>query len=139
VGDRSERPFDTVAEPGSGPAPADPSLEGWAPDITDAETLAEVVDRAFDYRGDVTVVTADGALKTGYLFNRNRDDVTPFVEMFPSAGGPAETIAYASIRRIVFTGKDTAAGGSYAAWLKRKHAGGDADATHPGTTAASGG
>jgi hypothetical protein len=139
VGERPEGPFDTVAEPRSGPAPSHRSLEGWGPDIPGAETLADVIDRAFDYRGDVTVVTTDGASRTGYLFNRNRESATPFVQMFPSAGGAAETIAYASIRQIVFTGKDTAAGGSYAAWVKRKHAGGDADAPPPGTTAVSGG
>ena len=57
----------------------DKSLEGWAPEIPDAGTLAEVVDRAFDYRGDVTVVLDDGRELIGYLFNRNRDVAEPFL------------------------------------------------------------
>lgn len=98
------------------------SLEGWAPDIRDAATLAEVVDRAFDYRGDVTVVLHDGRELIGYLFNRNRDAAEPYVQMFEREGRDPSSIPYARIRAIRFTGKDTAAGNSYAAWLRSKEA-----------------
>ena len=98
------------------------SLEGWAPDIHDAVTLAEVVDRAFDYRGDVTVLLDDGRELNGYLFNRNPDAAEPFVQMFEREGSGASSIPYARIRAIRFTGKDTAAGNSYAAWLRSKEA-----------------
>ena len=101
---------------------AESSLEGWAPEIPDAATKAEVIDRAFDYRGDVTIATADGRTTVGYVYNRNRDVADPYIELFPTAGGPAETIPYARIRGVVFSGKDTAAGNSYAAWLRRKDA-----------------
>ena len=94
------------------------SLEGWAPDIPDAATLADVLDRAFDYRGDVTLVLADGSQVDGYLFNRNRDVAEPFVQVFAGTGGDPLTIPYARIRAVRFTGKDTAAGNSYAAWLR---------------------
>ena len=40
-----------------------------------------------------------------------------------SAGEGPITIPYAAIRAIRFTGKDPAAGNSYAAWLDRKAAG----------------
>jgi hypothetical protein len=100
----------------------DTSLEGWAPEIPDAATLAEVVDRAFDYRGDVTLVLTDGRQVEGYLFNRDRDVAEPFVQMFERDGGQPATIAYARIRSICFTGKDTAAGNSYAAWLRLRQA-----------------
>jgi hypothetical protein len=98
------------------------SLEGWAPEIADDETLAAVVEHAFDYRSDVTIATRGGLLRVGYVFNRRRDVSVPFLEILPAAGGPAETIAYAEIQSIAFTGRDTAAGNSYAAWLKRKQA-----------------
>ena len=98
------------------------SLEGWAPESTDAATLAEAVDRAFDYRGDVTLALADGRQLDGYLFNRNADVAEPFVQMFERAGGGPITIPYARIRAIRFTGKDTAAGNSYAAWLRLRQA-----------------
>ena len=98
------------------------SLEGWAPEIPDAATLAEVVDRAFDYRGDVTVTLHDGRELVGYLFNRNRDAAEPFVQMFERESSGPSSILYARIRSIRFTGKDTAAGNSYAAWLRSKEA-----------------
>ena len=100
----------------------DKSLEGWAPAIPDAAALAEVVERAFDYRGDVTLTLDDGRELVGYLFNRNRDAAEPFVQMFEREGSGPSTILYARIRAIRFTGKDTAAGNSYAAWLRSREA-----------------
>jgi len=98
------------------------SLEGWAPEIPDAATLAEVVDRAFDYRGDVTVVLDDGRELVGYLFNRTRDVAEPFVQMFERENAGPSRVPYARIRAIRFTGRDTAAGNSYAAWLRSREA-----------------
>jgi hypothetical protein len=98
------------------------SLEGWAPQIGDAATLAEVIERAFDYRGDVTLTLDDGRTIDGYLFNRNRDAAEPFVQVFARGEDEATTIPYASIRAVRFTGKDTAAGNSYAAWLRLREA-----------------
>lgn len=95
-------------------------FEGWAPgpDVP----LAEVIDHAFDYRGNVTVERRDGAELSGYLSNRDARAREPFVQMFDMAGEGPITIPYREIRAIRFTGKDTAAGNSYAAWLERKAA-----------------
>lgn len=98
------------------------TLEGWTPEITDPRTLAEVIDRAFDYRGDVTVVKHDGSELIGYLFNRDADAAVPFVQVFERASGDPVTVPYADIRAVAFTGKDTAAGNSYAAWLRAREA-----------------
>ena len=96
------------------------SLEGWDPGPVEGPDLAFVVERAFDYRGDVTVVQRDGREVVGYLFNRDVDMGDPFVQMFPRDGGEAVTIPYAHIASIRFTGRDTAAGNSYAAWLRSR-------------------
>ena len=96
------------------------SLEGWIPGPDVA--LADVIERAFDYRGNVTLVRRDGTELVGYLFNRNTRAVEPFVQMFDTAGEGPITIPYAGIRAIRFTGKDPAAGNSYTAWLDRKAA-----------------
>ena len=101
-----------MSEPGS--------LEGWVPDA--GVPLTDVIDHAFDYRGNVTVERRDGTEVSGYLFNRDARAREPFVQMFDLAGEGPLTIRYADIRRIRFTGKDTAAGNSYAAWLERKSA-----------------
>lgn len=98
------------------------SLEGWDPGLVDGPDLAFVVERAFDYRGDVTVVQRDGRELVGYLFNRDVDARAPFVQLFSRDGGEAITIQYADIASIRFTGRDTAAGNSYAAWLRSREA-----------------
>jgi hypothetical protein len=107
------------------------SLEGWDPGAVDGPDLAYVVERAFDYRGDVTVVRRDGAELVGYLFNRNSEPPEPFVQVFARDGGEPVTIPYARIASIRFTGRDTAAGTSYAAWLRSR----EAKATPPSTGA----
>ena len=96
------------------------SLEGWVPgpDVP----LTEIVERAFDYRGNVTVERRDGSEIVGYLFNRDTDAAAPFVQLFDTAGAGPIDVPYADIRTIRFTGRDTAAGNSYAAWLERKAA-----------------
>ena len=100
------------------------SREGWTPDLAgaDPEIVADAIDEAFDYRGDVTITTRGGQRLVGYLFNRRRDVAEPFVQVLPAAGGGPEVVAYADIQGIAFTGKDTASGNSYAAWLQRKEA-----------------
>ena len=96
------------------------SLEGWEPVVGEAQSLADVIDRAFDYRGDVTVVRHDGSQIVGYLFNRNAEAPEPYVQMFDRAGNGPFAIPYAKIVTIRFTGKDPAAGKSYEAWVRRK-------------------
>jgi hypothetical protein len=95
------------------------SLEGWSPAVGREVALDEVVDLAFDYRGDVTVSLADGRQLTGYVYNRDRDVADPYL-MMVDPGGASHTLRYAEIDTIAFTGKDTAAGKSYEAWLRRK-------------------
>jgi len=97
-------------------------LEGWDPGPIEGAALVAAVERAFDYRGDVTVVRRDGGDLVGYLFNRDADAATPFVQLFANSGGDPVTIPYADIRSIRFTGRDTAAGNSYAAWLRSREA-----------------
>ena len=102
--------------------PDERTPEGWDPGPLEGGALAETVERAFDYRGDVTVVRRDGGEVVGYLFNREADAATPFVQLFAASGGGPLTIPYADIRSIRFTGRDTAAGNSYAAWLRSREA-----------------
>src|SRR3989442_15479376 len=96
------------------------AFEGWAPEIGRDVSLETVVDKAFDYRGNVTVVKTDGSETVGYVFNRNRDVAVPFVQMFDVDGPGPISIPYADIRAIRFTRRATAAGNSYPAWLRAK-------------------
>ena len=96
------------------------NLEGWVPgpDVS----LIELIERAFDYRGNVTIVRTDDTEFVGYLFNRNTLVPEPFVQLYDTAGDGPITMPYAEIRTIRFTGKDPAIGNSYTAWLERKAA-----------------
>ena len=88
------------------------TLEGWVPQINDYLSLGEVVEFAFDYRGNTTVVKRDGAEVVGYIFNRNADVPEPFIQLFDEQGDGPFTIPYRDI--------DTAAGNSWKAWVERK-------------------
>ena len=108
------------------------ALEGWTPEIGKGVQLDEVIDKAFDYRGNITLVKTDGSETVGYLFNRDRDAAVPFVQMFDANGAGPISIPYADIRTIRFTGRDTATGNSYAAWLRAKEAAKSARQTEKG-------
>ncbi|MGH7310682.1 MAG: hypothetical protein ACREK6_18525 [Candidatus Rokuibacteriota bacterium] len=95
------------------------SLEGWAPRVGGDVRLTEVIDLAFDYRGDVTLVLTDGRDLAGYVYNRDRDVAEPYLQVV-DASGASHTLRYIEVRTIRFTGRDTAAGTSYEAWLRRK-------------------
>jgi hypothetical protein len=96
------------------------TLEGWVPEIGEYLTLAEVIDFAFDYRGNTTIVKADGSEVVAYLFNRDARASEPFVQFFDETGDGPFTLRYADIANVKFTGKDMAAGNSWKAWLERK-------------------
>jgi hypothetical protein len=102
--------------------PDERPLEGWDPGPLEGAALGEVIEQAFDYRGDVTIVRRNGSELVGYIFNRNAEVGAPFVQVFAADGGDPVTIPYADIGSIRFTGRDTAAGTSYAAWLRRREA-----------------
>lgn len=96
------------------------SLEGWVPDVSTDVTLAQVIDYAFEYRGDVSIDKVDGTTVVGYLFNRNAATTVPTVEVIEVDTGERLRLPYAQIRNIRFTGRDTAAGKSWEAWQRRR-------------------
>ena len=96
------------------------SLQGWVPDIGPYLTLEEVIEHAFDYRGNVTVVRRDGSELVGYLFNRDSSAPEPFVQLIDEDGNGPLRVGYAEIASVRFTGKDTAEGNSWKAWMERK-------------------
>jgi hypothetical protein len=95
------------------------SLQGVVFTFHSEQDRREGIDKAFDYRGDVTL-TVRGQQVEGYLFNRDSKAVPPRVELFPKGSETAQIIPYADIEAISFTGKDTADGKSWAAWVAKK-------------------
>ena len=105
------------------------NLEGWIPALaTDAE-IRDALEKAFDYRGDVTVTRKDGGLVEGYLYDRRTGTTLAdsMIRIIPSPpkGVPAETtvqrltIPYADVAALQFTGRDTAAGKTFEAWVRK--------------------
>jgi len=82
--------------------------------------LAEAVELAFDYRGDVTVSLKSGEPLSGYLFNRQINGSDSYLEVFPSDSSEARQIRYDQITAIAFTGEDTATGKSWENWIAKK-------------------
>jgi hypothetical protein len=96
------------------------SLEGRVFRPASRLDLAEAVEFAFDYRGDVTIELMSGESVVGYLFNRDADDPDPWIEVFPADDPTPRRIAYANIASLAFTGEDTANGKSWEAWVSKK-------------------
>lgn len=94
--------------------------EGWEPTIGDDLSVAELVEIAFDYRGDVTLERVDGSEVLGYLFNRDARGPSPFVELFEAESGARVRVPYGDIAGIRFTGRDMASGWMYEAFKRKK-------------------
>ncbi len=71
--------------------------------------IDDLVERAFHFRGDVTIHTDDGGALTGYLFNRNARAGEPFAQLFETGTGREVAIPYRAITQVLFTGRDAAA------------------------------
>jgi hypothetical protein len=103
------------------PGFAHASVQGWIPELAREEDVRKALETAFDYRGDVTLTCKDGTVVEGYIFDRVGGTTleTSFVRVMPSSGEARRRIAYADIRALAFTGRDTAAGKSWEAWVRK--------------------
>jgi hypothetical protein len=104
------------------------SLEGRIFRPASHRELAEAVELAFDYRGDVTLELQTGEIVFGYLFNRDSMDPDSWIEVFPANHPAPRRIAYRDIATIAFTGEDTANGKSWETWISKKESERRADA-----------
>ena len=101
------------------PSTAHASLEGSAFTFQSDAERVEAIDKAFDYRGDVTLTLINGPIE-GYMFNRDASATPPRVEVFIKGSEEPTIIPYADITAIAFTGRDTADGKSWTAWVNKK-------------------
>jgi transcriptional antiterminator Rof (Rho-off) len=96
------------------------SLEGRVFRPASFDEVAEAVELAFDYRGDVTLSMKSGESLRGYLFNRRVAGSESCLELFPAERPNAVLVRYDQIAAIAFTGKDTASGKSWEVWTAKK-------------------
>jgi hypothetical protein len=112
-------------------------LEGWIPPLATEMEIRHALEKAFDFRGDISITRKDGTKVEGYLFDR-RSGLTladSFVRVFEKSSNQKTSISYADIAALAFSDRDPAAGKSWEAWLKKyreKKAAGEKNiALHP--------
>jgi hypothetical protein len=96
-------------------------IEGWIPEMATEAELRDALEQAFDYRGDVTITRKDGSRVEGYIFDR-RNGATlaeSVVRLIPQNSREKVSIPYSDIAALAFTGRDTAAGKSWEAWVRK--------------------
>jgi hypothetical protein len=96
-------------------------LEGWVPELATDEEIRSAFEKAFDFRGDVTITRKDGTKVEGYIFDRRSGSslADSVVRLFPKDSDQKVTVSYSDIAALAFTGRDTAAGKSYEAWVRK--------------------
>jgi len=98
------------------------NLEGYVPSVATDDEIRSAFEKAFDYRGDITITRKDGSKVEGYVFDRRSNAATLAgcqVRLFPKNSDEKVTVSYADVARLEFTGKDTAAGKSFETWVKK--------------------
>lgn len=98
-----------------------PSLQGLVATREDESALLDALEKAFDYRGDVTLEMTDGRAVTGYIFDRRRGatlrDST--VRLLPADSDQRVVATFDTIARVEFSGKDTAHGKTFENWIRK--------------------
>jgi transcriptional antiterminator Rof (Rho-off) len=111
-------------------------LEGWVPELASDEDLKDALEKAFDYRGDVTLTLKSGEKIEAYIFNRisGATLADSYAQYFTPNASEKRKVRYAEIARLEFSGKDRAAGKHWEDWVKaytEKKAAGEKFALHP--------
>jgi hypothetical protein len=98
------------------------NLQGWIPQLASEAEIRSALEKAFDYRGDLTITLKDGRQIAGYLFDRRTSGLTLeecTVRVMPRDKPDKLSIRYSEIAALAFDGRDTAAGKSFEAWVKK--------------------
>jgi len=115
------KPFDPD-EDAIAPGVVHENLHGWLPSMASDDEIRVALEKAFDYRGDVTITRKDGSKVEGYVFDRRSDGpalADASVRLFPKDLNEKVAVRYSDIARLEFTGRDTAAGKSFETWVKK--------------------
>ena len=117
----SDRP-DSADEAELAPPAERENLEGWIPALATDGEIREALEKAFDYRGDVTITLKDGRRVEGSVFDRRSEGQRLgecYVRVLPKGADEKVTISYDRIAGLAFSGKDTAAGKSWETWVRK--------------------
>jgi hypothetical protein len=102
------------------PAAEHEKLEGWSPSLATEEALKDAIEKAFDYRGDVTFALKSGQRIVAYIFNRRLGATLAdsWIQYYVADDPAKHKLAYSEIAALEFTGKDRAAGKHWEDWVK---------------------
>jgi hypothetical protein len=112
-------------------------LEGWVPEVVSEDDLRVALEKAFDYRGDITLTLKNGEKIEAFVFDRRTGATLAdsWVHYFTPKAPEKRKVSYAEIARLEFSGKDRAAGKHWEDWVKayneKKAAGEKNIALHP--------
>jgi hypothetical protein len=103
------------------PGTVNEGIEGWVPELASDDDIRVALEKAFDYRGDITLTLKSGSKVEGYIFDRVAGPslATSFVRLLPKTSNERLKVCYADISALAFTGRDTAAGKSFEAWTRK--------------------
>ncbi len=95
-------------------------LEGWVPTLASDEDLRQALDKALDYRGDVTLTLKNGERIEAFIFNSKTGPTLAesFLQYYTPSSPEKRKLSYSDIARVEFTGKDRAAGKHWEDWVK---------------------
>lgn len=98
------------------------AYQGLTATRDDPTALHKALELAVDYRGDITMeCDGDGdepRTVEGFAFDLKESD-PPAIRLIPKGEDTRTSVPIPSIRAVRFTGKDTAAGKTFEAWMKR--------------------
>jgi hypothetical protein len=102
------------------PGAAHEKVEGWVPQLASEDDLRDALEKAFDYRGDVTIRLKSGTSVEGYVFDRRIGATLAesVVRVIPKDSRQKTSVAFNDIAGLAFTGRDMAAGKSWENWVR---------------------
>ena len=97
------------------------NLEGWVPTLATDADLRYALEKAVDYRGDVTFTLKSGERIEAFVFNCKSGPTLAdsWAQYYTPTAPEKRKVGYAEIASIEFTGKDRAAGKHWEDWVKK--------------------
>jgi len=96
-------------------------LEGWVPTLATDADLRDALEKALDYRGDVTLTLKSGECIEAFIFNCKSGPTLAesWAQYYTPTAPEKRKVGYAEIASIEFSGKDRAAGKHWEDWVKK--------------------
>src|ERR1700689_69196 len=81
------------------PGTENKNLEGWIPELAGEDDVRQALEKAFDYRGDVTLTLKNGERIEAFIFDRRTGATLAdsFVHYFTPTAPEKRKVSYAEI------------------------------------------